>query len=78
MNKGDKVMCIKKIGVFPDKDFLKNETYIISSIILDEVYIRKEIDVVNSGRWFLITDFYKHFITLAEWREQQIKSVIDE
>ena len=73
MNKGDKVICIKR-----HNGFLENDICFISSVGENEVCIRREINVVYSGCWFLLLDYYRYFITVAEWREQQIKSVIDE
>jgi hypothetical protein len=70
---GNKVICTESYD-----GFLENETYIISSVSGNEVYIRREINVVDSGCWFLLLDYYRHFITVAELREQQIKSVLDE
>jgi hypothetical protein len=55
----------------------------------DKVYVASEISYSNlSEKFFLITDIdtnkilgsysKKCFIVLAEWREQQIKSILDE
>jgi hypothetical protein len=73
MNKGDKVICIKSYD-----GFLENDICFIGTMTIDEVYIRREINVVSSGGWFLLIDFCTYFITIAEWREEQMKNILDD
>jgi hypothetical protein len=86
INVGDKVICLKDYVVY---GFLSKHTYKenkIYEVLTSEIGVSQYRifinDEENAGLWFdLITnkDFYsKYFITLAEWREQQIKIVLDD
>ena len=86
MNIGDKVICIKDLNLRYLK-FIVNETYIISGATNYEVYVTTNINVKNSGSWMRreieningVPNVFNHyFISLSEWREQQMKSILDE
>ena len=77
---GDKVICIN--SDYDEYDILAElpcevgdicEIHSVSTTTpLGEVFMFK-------GLWeFDISMFYKYFIPIAEWREQQIKSVLDD
>jgi len=77
MNKGDKVICIK--------DLFINEFSTFTILTKGNLYEIE--DVYNKTFWVMTNDrlrafnvesFSKYFITLAEWREQQINSILDE
>jgi hypothetical protein len=77
---GDKVFCIKDFFYFDKKLFHNNKSYIVGGVssLTKMIYIKDGIsDNICSGFWFDINKD-QYFITLAEFREQQIKSVIDE
>ncbi len=87
MNKGDKIICIKPYNIVI-REYTEHKIYIIEHIYENRVYVTEDISKVNSGYWFLrendpvingyVGYFYDYFIPLAEWREQQIKTVLDE
>jgi predicted glycosyltransferase involved in capsule biosynthesis len=75
---GDKLVCIKenctvtshKIGDIIQ--ITKEPRYISSFISYMSSYLNK-----NATEMFFDDELHECFITLAEWREQLIKSVID-
>jgi len=79
IKKGDKVMC-----VFPAKSSI---TVGKSYAIIEEVQWQKNekeksfsnvyIAVINDFGWKGIFKFKDNFITIAEWREQQIDSILN-
>jgi hypothetical protein len=84
---GDKVICIKvHYGFLSKYTHKENKIYEVLRISGDEcsVFVNDE---QNEGIWFTIIDnveymnyqykFCDYFISIAELREQQIKSVID-
>jgi hypothetical protein len=85
MNKGDKVICIKDWS-FDEQEYKKDIIYEIDDTnktygiyIKGENYISRD----EYGYWFCFKkDYYNnfpdYFITLAEWRQQQINSILDE
>jgi hypothetical protein len=81
MNKGDKVVCIKTYIFGLTEYYTQGKEYKILSVGTKNLYVIS--NVYTNGTWFGRNEvdnkhFRKYFITLAEWREQQIKSVIDE
>ena len=93
MNKGTKVICVKDF-IDKDasrhniQEHLFGRFYEVSIIEPTRVYINgeKNYSLNQYGRWFKLSDndylntplFYDHFITLAEFREQQLNSILDE
>jgi hypothetical protein len=77
MNSGDKVICIK--------DLFINEFSTCTILTKGNLYEIE--DVYNKTFWIMTNDrlrvinndiFSKYFITLPEWREQQMRSILDE
>ena len=82
---GDKVVCIEDYNSFIfdviKQKYIKGKIYKIIDINGEyDIYIEGEIKNKNGwiGHWFYTNSFSKYFIPLAEYREQQIKSVLDE
>jgi hypothetical protein len=74
INKGDKVICTS---------FVKGLTIGKAYTILEIGYLPNKhelglaIQVINDCAWKSIGSI-KNFITIAEWREQQINSILDD
>jgi len=88
MNKGDKLICIKPY-IFRQKEYYtQGKEYEILSIGHKTLYVQSNLygGTWQGAMWFSRVEvsivgnrnLVEYFITLAEWREQQIKSVIDE
>jgi hypothetical protein len=90
---GDKVICIKNLS-FKGKNqnecsYITGNKYEITRLYppinSKLIYVRTDIPVYNSDFRFRVDRethltklFSDYFITLAEWREQQINSILDE
>lgn len=76
VKEGDKVICIRDFALM----FKANEIYEINSVDIE--LSKTYISTVNGGFWFNLNRrniywFNNYFITLSDWRELQIKSVLD-
>ena len=81
--KGDKVMCInsdyEETGLMAEIPCEVGDICIVDEIRSYNSHQRKYIDIVLFGDWLFDSNiFCKYFITIADWREKQIKSVIDD
>lgn len=76
---GDKVVCIKSTNLNNHENFIKGNIYEIYQANIYQANITDvHIYIKPGGVKFFINNFDKYFITLAEWREQQINSILDE
>ena len=91
MNKGDKLVCIKTYVHGITEYYTEGEVYEVMRVsIANEVYIQTNVSNTKrvNGMWFSQRDIYRtkisikmfvdYFIPLAELRELQIKSVLDD
>ena len=85
IKKGDIVFCIKDFAI-ANQFFFKSKCYEVAEVSLaNHFYIKGENYINNAqyGHWFKLetkhyNNFSDYFITLAEWREQQINLILDE
>jgi len=82
MNKGDKLICIETYIFRLTEYFTQGKEYEILSVENKNLYVISN-GYTKTGMWFGRSEFdnkhfRKYFITLAEWREQQIKTILDE
>jgi hypothetical protein len=93
MNKGDKVICIKTYIFGLTEYYTQGKEYEILSVgtktLCNKIAVRPYVksNLYGGMRFSRVgvsiadvdnRNLVEYFITLAEWREQQIKSVIDE
>ena len=76
LKKGDKVLCIKDIHHYHTNAirFKEGEWYEIKKIDNDCMYLIPE----DEKRECFVNLNTEKFITLAEWREQQINSIFED
>jgi hypothetical protein len=89
INKGDTVFCIKSFSITGQK-FYKGKSYEIDCYYenyeIIQVYILGEIfNKSGGGYWFRLNGkivhnnkFSDYFMTMAEWRDKQINSILDD
>ena len=72
----DKWICIKKYEI----DFISNIGDIVLIIEYDNgaIFIGPYSKNDTVPMWVGNKEVYKHFITMAQWREQQINSIIND
>jgi hypothetical protein len=78
---GDKVICIKDIIYSDNTFYFKNQSYEVTKVT--ERYIDLKNGEIRIGFYLDIPieewrKFSEHFISLAEWREQQINSILED
>jgi hypothetical protein len=78
INKGDKLICIKDISHYATGNirFRKGKSYEIKKSNEDGIFLTPE----DGDRDCTITlqERTEEFLTIAEWRERQINSILDE
>ena len=89
IKEGDTVFCVKSFSTIGQK-FYRGKAYEINSYSesygIIEFYILGEIaNKSGGGYWFRLNGkivhnnkFSDYFMTLAEWRERQIDSILDD
>jgi hypothetical protein len=76
IKEGDKVICIN--NVYEEQGLLAEIPCEIGDIIEVSFVNHEHMMVYILDVWdFNINTFLKYFITLSEWREQQMKSILD-
>jgi hypothetical protein len=86
MNKGDKFICIKKCEIWISEKSInyKYDSDISEIGELVEFIAFLEYDqvillLINGDEYAIYEDyFFNSFITLAEWRQQQIDKILEE
>lgn len=91
IKQGDKVLCIKDFISKDEKSFIKGNLYevvMIHNLNLRIVTIQNSVEKTPTGtstqiNFFSIghspmDNFYEYFITLAEWRENQIDKILED
>jgi hypothetical protein len=86
MIKGDKVVCIKDL-ILNEQTFIKGKMYQLNHLYETSCYVAGEnyFSDINYGYTFYFKSslksydkcFSEYFITLSEWREKQINSILD-
>jgi hypothetical protein len=91
IKQGDKVLCIKDFISKDEKSYIKGNLYevvMIHNLHLRIVTIQNYVEKTPTGtstqiNFFSIghssmNNFYEYFITLAEWRNQQIDKILED
>jgi hypothetical protein len=84
MNKlvgGTKLICIKSYFDGFNTRFAEGKEYLVSyrnPHMAKLVYVNKTENMHGWDVSFTEEDFVKHFITMAEWRERQINSILED
>jgi hypothetical protein len=79
INKGDKIICI-----FPDRDTITvGKIYTVIGLewhkkASEKLFSNVYIVIINDCGWKAIFKFKDNFITLAEWRDNQINSILND
>lgn len=94
MNKGDKVICIKdytfqsrlingpEYRYFAGKEYeiiskeTSNSVYIAADLSKESIHKGINFDVTGTNKYF--EKFDEYFMTLAEWRDKQINSILED
>jgi hypothetical protein len=83
MNKGDKVICIKDLRIFEFEPYFEINGIYDISFVKENKYVTITDGISNTSLWTAQSiqewkKFSDYFMTMAEWRQKQINSILDD